>query len=193
MEYIEKLLLTKYALSAIATFFGSAALILSIWGLSHQETYRQFLKQMPRNQTWARWLLLINVIWSAPLTANFLQSMEFPPWTRPLTYYILAPGVFILVIFKVHQYMGARMLGWLMILMAKPVLYACLVRDEPSKFLLVFIAYYWIIAGMVVIAAPHFLRDWITFYLDKPGRLQRSLKFKGVVGAALIAMGLFVY
>lgn len=193
MDFFEKLLRTEHALSTIATFLGSAALVLSLWGLGHLETYKTFLREMPRNRTWARWLLLVNVIWSAPLTANFFQSMEFPAWTRPLTYYVLAPGVFVLVITKVNQYMGARMLGWLMILMAKPVLYACLVRDEPSKFVLVVLAYYWIIVGMVVIAAPHFLRDWITFYLDKPGRIQNSLKFKGVAGAALIAMGLFVY
>jgi hypothetical protein len=46
---------------------------------------------------------------------------------------------------------------------------------------------------MWTIAAPHFLRDWITFYLDKPTRVKNSLRFKGAVGVVLIALGLFVY
>ncbi len=148
---------------------------------------------MPRNQTWARWLLLVNVVWSAPLTVNFLQSMEFPAWTRPLVYFFMAPGVFFLIFFRVNQYMGARMIGWLMILMAKPILYACLVRDERSKFVLVILAYYWIICGMWIIAAPHFFRDLIGLYLDRPNLLRQSLRFKGAFGIALIALALFVY
>jgi len=193
MDYVEKLLLSKYALSAIATFLGSAALVLSVWALNHMEAYQKFLKEMPRNQSWARWLLLINVVWSAPLTANFLHSMEFPGWTRTLVYFLAAPGVFLLIFFRVNQYMGARMVGWLMILMAKPVLYACLVRDERSKFVLVVLAYYWIIAGMWMIAAPHLFRDLIGLYLDQPKLLRKSLQFKGAFGVALIALALFVY
>ena len=193
MESIENFLLSKHALSLIATLLGSAALILSVWGQKHFEKYGQFLKTAPRNKTWARWLLLVNVIWSAPLTANFLQSMEFAPWTRTAVYFVVAPAVFFLILFYVNQYMGARMVGWTMILVAKPILYACLVRDEPAKFVLVVIAYYWIIAGMFMIAAPHFFRDLIDLYLNRPGGLKRSLKFKGVMGAVLIALGLFVY
>lgn len=193
MDAIENLLLSKYALSMIATFLGSLALLLSIWGLKHFDSYKQFLKEAPRNQTWARWLLLVNVVWSTPLTANFLQSMEFAPWTRTAVYFVVAPGVFFLILFYVNQYLGARMVGWTMILIAKPILYACLVRDGSSKFVLVVMAYYWIIAGMWMIAAPHFFRDIIGFYLDKPALLKKSLRFKGVFGVALIALGLFVY
>ena len=193
MEFIEKLLLSKHALSVIATFLGSLAVFASAWGLRNFNGYQEFLKGMPRNRTWARWLLVVNIIWSAPLTANFLQSMEFPVWTRPLVFFVIAPGVLLLILFYVNQYLGARMIGWTMILLAKPVLFACLVRDERSKFVLVVLAYYWIIVGMWMIAAPHFLRDWVTFYLDKPKLLKNSLRFKGVVGIALIALGLFVY
>jgi len=193
MEQIENFLLSKHALSLIATLLGSAALILSLWGLKYFEKYREFLKAAPRNQTWARWLLVVNVVWSAPLTANFLQSMEFAPWTRTAVYFVVAPGIFFLILFYVTQYMGARMVGWTMILVAKPVLYACLVRDEPAKFVLVVMAYYWIVAGMWMIAAPHFFRDLIDLYLNRPVLLKRSLKLKGAVGVALIALGLFVY
>lgn len=193
MDTVEKLLLSKHALSVIATLIGSVAVFASIWGLNHFEGYRRFLRDTPRNKTWARWLLVVNIVWSAPLTANFLQSMEFPDWTRPLVYFLVAPAVLILILFYVDQYLGARMVGWTLILAAKPILYACLVRDEPSKLILVVLAYYWIIAGMIMIAAPHFFRDLIALYLDKPLILRRSLKMKGICGAAFIAIGLLVY
>jgi hypothetical protein len=193
MNAIEKLLLTKYALSAIAAFLGSSVLILCIWALKHLDAYQKFLKDLPRNQTWARWLLLVNVVWSAPLTANFLQSMEFPSWTRPAVYFFIAPAAFLLILFKVNQYLGARMVGWTMILLAKPVLYACLVRDEPGKFVLVVLAYLWIIMGMLIIAAPHFYRDFIQLYLDRPSLLRRSLKIKSAFGVLLIALALFAF
>jgi hypothetical protein len=77
--------------------------------------------------------------------------------------------------------------------MAKPVLYACLVRDEPSKLVLVLIAYLWIVAGMLMVAAPHFLRDWIDFILSRPGLFRRWMRVKGVIGLGLIGLGLFVY
>jgi hypothetical protein len=190
---IEDFLLSPYALKFIATLLGSCAVLASSWGLTHPRAYEAFLRDLPRNRTWARGLLIVNVVWSAPLTANFLQSMEVPDSRLWMVYWILAPLVFFVIWFYVDHYLGARMLGWFLILLAKPVLFACLVRDNPSKFVLVVLAYYWIVVGMFIVAAPHFLRDWIDFCLQRPNFVKRSMQFKGVVGLVLIGLGLFVY
>jgi hypothetical protein len=193
MDSLEKFLLSPPALRTIAILIGLLSLIGSAWALNSTASFEKFLQGLPRNQTWSRALRLINVIWSTPLTANFLRSMEVPDQFLWMVYFIAAPVAFLYILRYVNNYLGARMVGWLMILAAKPILFACLVRNEPSKFVLVVLAYYWIITGMLMVAAPHFLRDIIAFYLEKPKLLRRMLQLKSAFGVLLIAMGLFIY
>lgn len=197
-RWIHDFLLSPHALKYISCALGTAGLSVCAIGLTRFEQYRSFIRDLPRNQTWARVLLLVDVVWSAPLTLNFLRSMEVPPQIygidlAVLIYFVIAPAAFIYILIFVNNYLGARTAGWFLILLAKPVLLACLVRDTPAKFVLVVMAYLWVVWGMLMIAVPHFLRDVIAFHLEKPAVLRRSLRFKGFLGLALIALGVFVF
>jgi len=63
----------------------------------------------------------------------------------------------------------------------------------PWHYVMTILAYYWVIAGMVLVYSPHLWRDVIDYATKTPQRL-RWMSWPGVAfGVALIALGIFVY
>ncbi|MBV9463677.1 MAG: hypothetical protein JO317_05555 [Verrucomicrobiae bacterium] len=192
-DAVDSFLVQSGALRFIAATLGVVTLIVTAWGLGAPDSFRRFLVDLPRNRTWASGLLVINVAWSAPLTANFLRSMEVNPQWIGLVYWVLAPLAFVYILAFVHNFLGARMLAWFLLLCAKPILLACLVRDTPAKFVLVVLAYYWIFAAMFIVAAPHLFRDLLLLFAERPPLLRKAMLVKGAFGVALIALAIVAY
>ncbi len=59
--------------------------------------------------------------------------------------------------------------------------------------MLTVLAYWWVIAGMVLVYSPHKWRDVILYVTQTPQRL-RLFSWPGVgLGVLIIALGIFVY
>jgi len=99
----------------------------------------------------------------------------------------------VLVAIFVPGFLAARGLGCLLLLAAALVLDAAFLVTTPWRYVMTILAYYWVIAGMVLVYSPHLWRDAINYVTRTPERL-RWMSWPGVVfGAVLIALGIFVY
>ena len=73
------------------------------------------------------------------------------------------------------------------------ILDACFLAATPWRYVLTLLAYWWVIAGMVLVYSPHKGRDAIQFMTDSPRRL-RLFAWPGVgLGALIVVLAIFVY
>jgi uncharacterized protein YjeT (DUF2065 family) len=99
----------------------------------------------------------------------------------------------VLVVIFVPGFLAARGLGCLLLLAAALVLDAAFLATTPWRYVITLLAYYWVIAGMVLVYSPHLWRDAIHYVTRTPQRF-RAFSWPGVVfGVVLIALGIFVY
>jgi hypothetical protein len=88
------------------------------------------------------------------------------------------------------EFLAARATGMLLLLAAEPVLEAAFLRPEAGRYLLVVLAYGWIIAGLFWVGMPYLLRDQIAWASKSDSRF-RVLSIAGLLyGATLCAWGL---
>jgi hypothetical protein len=99
----------------------------------------------------------------------------------------------VLTVFFVEEFLSARALGILAMLIAEPILSAAFLRSEQSRLLLVLLAYIWLTVGMFWVGKPYLMRDqisWITKSLFR----WRALSGLGVLwGALIFSLALFAY
>jgi hypothetical protein len=78
----------------------------------------------------------------------------------------------------------------LLLLAAEPLLESCALRSEPSRLLLVILAYAWIIAGLFFVGMPYLLRDAVKI-LTSQKQIWHLAALGGLLyGAALMSAAL---
>jgi hypothetical protein len=174
----------------IALGVGAVSITKALWGLNSPESAKRFLRELPRNETVGRILMLIDTIWALYLLGKL--NLGDWNWIKPVVF-TLSPVIYFYIIFFVNHYLGARSLALLLILAAKPVLWICFLRDDPARLIMTSIAYLWIIMGICFFSAPHWLRDCIAFFESNPRRWDWGCRTKFVFGLSLVALGIFVY
>ena len=148
------------------------------------------LKTLPRNYPLGVVLMLAATVWFVVLT-GVMDLGEISSVRIQLMAVWAIAGV--LVIIFVPAFLAARGLGCLLLLGAAVVLDAAFLALTPWRYVMTLLAYYWVIAGMVLVYSPHLWRDAINYATWTPQRL-RLLSWPGVVfGVVLIALGIFVY
>jgi len=93
----------------------------------------------------------------------------------------------------VPAFLAARGLGCLLLLGAAVVLDAAFLATTPWRYVMTLMAYYWVVAGMVLVYSPHLWRDAINYVTRTPQRLRLFAWPGAIFGLALIALGIFVY
>ena len=103
------------------------------------------------------------------------------------------PVLFILTVLFVEEFLAARAIGILAMLVAEPILSAAFLRSESSRLLLVVLAYIWLTLGMFWVGKPYLLRDQIN-WITKSVLWWRALSGLGVLwGALIFSLALFAY
>jgi len=148
------------------------------------------LKSLPRNYPLGVVLMLAATLWFVVLT----DVMDLGEISNVRTTLMTIWGVAgVLVVIFVPVFLAARGLGCLLLLGASVVLDAAYLTQTPASYVIKILAYYWVIAGMVLVYSPHLWRDAIGYVTATPGRL-RLFAWPGVIfGLVLIALGIFVY
>ncbi len=190
------------ALQAIAIGIGIFGIVTGLWGLSQVENAQRFFRELPRNQIIGRILMAINVAWSLYLfnqmdlgdSPVFLLGMKLGSWNqiKQLTY-LAGPFIYLFIIFYVNQYLGARSIAFFLILVAKPILAVCFLRDETSRLVITTLAYLGVVVGIFFFAMPHWMRDMISFFQSSPTRWSWGCKSKVAFGACLILLAAIAY
>ena len=148
------------------------------------------LRSLPRNYPLGVVLMLAATAWFTTLT-GLMDLGEISSARLQLMCVWAIAGV-LLAIF-VRDFLAARGLGCLLLLAAALVLDAAFLATTPWRFVMTLMAYYWVIAGMVLVYSPHLWRDAINYVTQTPQRL-RLFSWPGVLfGVLLVALGVFVY
>jgi hypothetical protein len=148
------------------------------------------LRTLPRNYPLGVVLMLSATLWFTTLTG--MMDLGEISSARVQLMVVWAVAGILLVIF-VPGFLAARGLGCLLLLGAAVVIDACFLVTTPWRFVMTILAYYWVIAGMVLVYSPHLWRDGIYYVTQTPQRL-RLFSWPGALfGVVLIALGIFVY
>ena len=184
----------------VMTYFVSlkiTAIIIGLLGLIGHlppalapAKFGPILRSLPRNYPLGVVLMLAATIWFTVLT-GVMDLGEISSARIQLMSVWAVAGV--LVVIFVPGFLAARGLGCLLLLAAALVLDACFLATTSWRFVMTLMAYYWVIAGMVLVYSPHLWRDAINYVTQTPQRL-RLFSWPGAVfGVVLIALGIFVY
>ena len=154
------------------------------------ERFGPFMRTLPRNYPLGVVLMLAATLWFTTLTGMMDLGEISSARMQLMTVWTVA-GV--LVVIFVPGFLAARGLGCLLLLGAAVVLDAAFLVATPWRYVMTILAYYWVIAGMVLVYSPHLWRDVINYVTKTPERLRWS-SWPGVAfGLVLIALGIFVY
>lgn len=178
------------ALRLLAAGLGLLGLASGTWALRRPEEARRFARELPRNQWIGRVLFAVDIVWALVL----LDRMDLGGLNSWKTIaYWASPFIYFYVILRLNEYLGAQALALFLVLAAKPVLGICFLRDEPSRLVLVVLAYAWAVAGAVFFCAPHWLRDLIALCEANPARWKALARLKMAAGALLLLLALVAY
>ena len=178
------------SLKITAIIIGLLALIGHLPPALAPAKFGPILRSLPRNYPLGVVLMLAATLWFTVLT-GMMDLGEISSARYQLMGVWAVAGV-LLTIF-VRDFLAARGLGCLLLLAAALVLDAAFLATTPWRFVLTLLAYYWVIAGMVLVYSPHLWRDAINYVTQTPQRL-RLFSWPGVLfGLVLMGLGFFVY
>lgn len=179
-----------FSLRGVGIFVGALLLITHLFALWQPESVQNWLKKFPRSWPLGVSLITIAGIWAFWLVAT-MDLGEFTSY-RPLLM-IVVPAAWLLMLTSVREFLAVRAFGMLLLLAAEPLLEVAFLQNETWRFLLVVLAYAWVIAGLFFIGMPYLLRDGIAM-LHKTRSRWRLAAIAGMIyGAALILSSLILH
>lgn len=171
-------------LKAAGLLVGVLLVLCHAFALWRSEEVGRRLKEFPRSRPAGTVLIIAAAIWSFWLIAT-MDLGEFAHLRNFMLIAIVA-GAFLAWRY-VEEFLAVRALGMLAMLAAEPLLESALFRPEPTRLLLVVLAYAWIIAGLFWVGMPWLLRDQIAWLTAARSRYQ-AMAWGGVIyGAAIFA------
>jgi len=180
----------SFTLSSVALAVGFLLLLSHLPGLFAPAGTARLLRAFPRDLAAGIALVLAATVWAVWLALT-IDLGEFSSLRVPITLVALVLGGLMLVFSR--EYLAVRGLSALLLLGANVLLDAAFLRDEPSKLVVVVLAYVWIIIALLFLFSPYRLRDAIVWATGNAGRIRFLSALGAVFGTVLIALGLWVY
>lgn len=177
-------------LAKIACLVGSVVILAAVPALAWPARVRQALKAFPRSR-WPAWILTaVDLMWVAWIVLHAsLGRFEF---LKP-SVYIVGPLSFVLIVFFMDDLLAPRALGGLLMLIADPVVDAARWHPSPWRLVLTVLAYFWVIAGIVLVLSPYRFRQVGELVAKTDARFRLTAVVRLVVGAGILFLGLRVY
>jgi hypothetical protein len=184
------MLIYEFTLAQVAVVLGLLYLAVYGWMLAQPARARQVLQAFPRNYPAGLVLGILVTAWMIWLVQT-ADLMEYTPHRTKFAIGFLVLGIASMVYLK--EFLVVRAGGVLALFVAKIMLDAAFLRDEPSRFVITLLAYAFIIKGMVMVASPYLARDMMEWCFAREVR-QRALTFAGLgLALLLLILGIFVY
>ena len=181
-----------FTLHVVGLIVGAALIVGHLFALLRTAETQQWLVRLPRSRSAGVGILAIDAVWCFWLVS--CVDLEEFGWLR-VYLQVAVPVLFILTVLFVEEFLAARALGILAMLVAEPILSAAFLRGESSRLLLVVLAYIWLTLGMFWVGKPYLLRDqinWITksvFRWRALGGLGGTLGCIGFLACAVRVLG----
>lgn len=175
-------------LPIIALLLGLAITIKHLIALLAPESLKTFAQRFPRSRFWGNILFGIALIWAFFLALT-TDLGEFTSLRHSILGGIVIGGG--LFGWLVSDFLSIRSLGFIALLVARPLLELTFLQSGALPFLLSVLAYLWVIIGLFCIGMPYLLRNFITF-ITAPENMQlwRGLAWIGFLyGFTLLLLG----
>ena len=143
-------------LQTLGLAVGILLVLTHIPGLVNPQGVIKLARAFPRSRAAATVLLTLAAVWSFVLVGH-IDLGEFSRLRNVMLLGIVLGSV--LSWLYVEEFLAVRALGILLLLAAEPLLESAVLRGEPSRLLLVVLAYAWILAGLFLVGMPYLLRD----------------------------------
>lgn len=169
---------------------GFLLVITHAFALIRPEQTVAWAKAFPRSRPASTVLIIIAAVWSFLLVQS-IDLGEFSP-LRNIMLLAIVVGAILSWIY-VPEFLAVRALGMILLLAAEPMLESAVLRNEPTRLLLVVLAYAWVIAGLFYVGMPYLLRDAIQWVTAGRNRLKLGAIAGTVYGLALIVFALFLW
>lgn len=148
------------------------------------------LRSFPRNESLGIPLVIFGFIWAFILW-SCMDLGEFFKIERPVQFVIV--GVCVGMILYVREFIAVRALGFLLILVAAPILDSAFLKEPQSRLLLVAFAYVIAVKGMFWVGMPYILRDQIQWVLREKSRLTIAAGAGVVYGVAILVCAILYW
>ncbi len=135
-------------------------------------------------------LIIVAAVWSFLLVQS-IDLGEFSPLRNIMLVAIVVGAVLSWI--YVPEFLAVRAVGMILLLAAEPLLESAVLRNEPTRLLLVVLAYAWVIAGLFYVGMPYILRDAIQWVTADRNRLKLGAIAGAVYGLALVVCALFFW
>ncbi len=181
-----------YQLSLQTT--GLAAGLLLVLGhsiaLLRPQAVTRFLRDFPRSRSAGTVLILAAAIWSFLL----VRSIDLGEFTGLRSLMLVAiPAGAVLAWIYVPEFLAVRALGMLLLLAAEPLLESAVLRQEPTRLLVVLLGYAWASAGLFLVGMPYLLRDAIQWVTAVPLRWKLACVAGLAWGIAVLAAAMLLW
>ena len=181
-----------YNLSLQTTGLAAGILLLltHVFALIRPEQTVAWAKAFPRSRGASTVLIIVAAVWSFLLVQS-IDLGEFSPLRNIMLVAIVVGAVLSWI--YVPEFLAVRAVGMILLLAAEPLLESAVLRNEPTRLLLVVLAYAWVIAGLFYVGMPYILRDAIQWVTADRNRLKLGAIAGAVYGLALVVCALFFW
>jgi len=177
-------------LKAVGIAVGLLLIITHAFAYLQQSRSIAWARAFPRARVESGILLAAAAVWSFALVRQ-IDLGEFSN-LRSLMLLAIVAGA-ILSWFYVEEFLAVRALGMLLLLAAEPLLEAAVLRNEPTRLLLVVLAYAWIIAGLFFVGMPYLLRDAVGWVTARPWRWEAGCIAGTLYGLAILLCAILLW
>ncbi|MFA7344359.1 MAG: hypothetical protein WC003_08655 [Terrimicrobiaceae bacterium] len=169
---------------------GLLLIVAHAFALARPEQAIAWAKTFPRSRVAATALIAAAAVWSFLLVRS-IDLGEFSQLRGIMLLAIVAGAVLSWI--YVPEFLAVRSLGMLLLLASEPLLESAVLRHEPTRLLLVVLAYVWVIAGLFYVGMPYLLRDEIQWVTANRNRFKSGSVAGAVYGLALVVCALFFW
>ena len=163
---------------------GFLLLLSHAFGLIKPGASIRFARDFPRSRLMGTILLLIATVWSFLLVRD-IDLGEFSKLRGIMLIGIVAGAA--LTWIYVEEFLSVRALGMILLLAAEPLLESAALRSDPSRLILVVLAYAWLVAGLFFVGMPYILRDAVKA-VSSDRRIWLSASLGGFLYGAVLAL-----
>ncbi|MEY2906314.1 MAG: hypothetical protein RLZZ408_785 [Verrucomicrobiota bacterium] len=176
---------TSSNLSLVAIIIGGWLAGAHLFGLLVPGPCIAWARSIPRSRVWGTLLLTVAALWSL-IIASTTDLGEFSPMRSYVMIGIVA-GAILLWKF-VPDFLASRSLGFLLLLVANPVLETTFLQHGPVKIALAALAYAWVLVGLFLVGMPYLHRD-LLFWISERRWLWKIHCWAGILYGLFLLLG----
>lgn len=177
-------------LSTLAVCLGIGVALPNIFGLLNPTSFTASVRKFPRSLSWGYALIALATFWFLWNLKN--ESIADFESLKPYLYALfIAVGVGTCLYVK--DFLAARGLAVVMMLLAKLVVDTARWADSEWRLVLIVLAYFWVVMGMWFTISPWRMRDLMYWSVANEKRTRTLSGVRLALGIFIALLGLTVF